>query len=69
METGLKKFMSRVYLRSGGGIASTLAVALAVPVLPVLSSFNTFLLFGTGSVMAFGSIFAIVRTNQNEVRR
>lgn len=55
MESGLKKFMSRVFLRSGAGVASTLGVALAVP----LTSTNVWMLFGTGTVMAFGSIFAV----------
>jgi FtsH-binding integral membrane protein len=52
-KAGLKNFLSRVYLRSGGGVASTLAVALAAP------NVNALALFGTGAVMAFGSIFAI----------
>jgi len=55
MESGLKKFMSRVFLRSGAGVASTLGVALAVP----FTSTNVWMLFGTGTVMAFGSIFAV----------
>lgn len=57
-QSGLKQFMSRVFVRMGTGVASTLGVSI---LLAPVAVHNPFLCLGVGGIAGLGSAFAIDR--------